>query len=494
MSFNFTSAQGFFPRLGALAYNVLQVQGWQNSLVTVLVTDATPNFDGEPDLYAPISAALQTYLADFETVSTDSGQCALETANRMVFRFQPGAGQDLNTINDLYTMQAIIALMVAGSVTVQSCTVTGSVAAYGSNKGNGVMVGTVLRGDGLIQQNAFAEVVNVSCTADSQTGGVASGNETFTFAGQQAQPDVWAFNWPLGSGAAGTISAVDGSQSNATGNLLANSGWDNYSGSNANYPDNWVISVGTAGTDVLKSTSTKYDSAAAALELVGGTTNNITLYQPFNTATNTANGAGGTPTILAPDTLYAWNFWIKADVVPASGVLAISLVDSTGTVINDDQGNANTLSITLSGLTTSFVAHNYTFRTPKQLPTAGYWLRIKATTVIPSGSNIFLDRGALAAMPDPSQGQPTTAGGGQMLYAGGPSVCIFSGSIPFAAGSVQGTVPDYFTDTVANNRGGASFGATFQTFIDRACGMRALGLLLPYSGSPSIADGTYITS
>jgi hypothetical protein len=493
MSFNFVGTGGLMVRCGALAYNVLETQTWQNSLVTLVNTDAEPNFDGEPDLYAPISAALQNYLAGAETPSTDAGQCALETINRAIFRYQPGPGQDLNTINILYAMQTVIALMIAQSQTVQSCTVSGTIAAYGSNKGNGVCVGSVLRGDGLIQQNAFAEVIVINCTADSQTGGTASGNETFTFAGQQVQEDVWAFNWPLGSGASGTISAVDGSQSNATGNLLTNSGFDTFT--NTNVPDNWNVLTGTAGSDFQKS-STAYDSVGVAIEFLGGTSVHTSLAQKFNTANNTAVNAGGTPSVLLPDTLYALNFWAKCDVVPATGKINWELDTLTPTAINDDQGNANTFQIDLNGLpiTTSYAAYSYVFRTPKQLPTGGYQLRMWAQTVIPTGSNFFCDRLALAAMPDPSQDQPTSAGGGQVLYAGGPAVAIFSGSVPFAAGSVPGTVPDYFTDTVANNRGSASHGATFQTFFDRVCGMRELGLLMPYASSPTITDGTYITS
>jgi hypothetical protein len=84
-----------------------------------------------------------------------------------------------------------------------------------------------------------------------------------------------------------------------------------------------------------------------------------------------------------------------------------------------------------------------------------------------NGRNLYIDHLGMGAM--------------TQLYAGGPAIAYFSGS-------TASLVKDVYSVTVTNNRGGASNLATMQTAADRVFGMRALNLLLPSSGSPTVAD------
>lgn len=168
--------------------------------------------------------------------------------------------------------------------------------------------------------------------------------------------------------------------------------------------------------------------------------------------------------ILAPLTLeplkqYAFNSSWKADSVPAAGVFTVDLVDGIGgSVIADEAGTNNSLTVSATALTTSYDYRTTTFRTPRNLPPIVY-LRIRITTAVSNTSSVFVDHMALAEMTE--------------LYPDGPSIAIFSGSSDFQKGGGQ-VVGDYFAPTFTNDRAGE-----FQEWFDRNFDMRGKGLLLP---------------
>lgn len=173
---------------------------------------------------------------------------------------------------------------------------------------------------------------------------------------------------------------------------------------------------------------------------------------------------------LEPLTQYAVNLWAMADVVPAAGGITVDLVDGIGgSVIADAQSTNNSFTISCPGLSTSFAARNGIFRTPRVLPAAAM-LRIRITTAISAGTSVFVDHIAMRPM--------------QQIYAGGPSLAIFSGKTDIAAGAV-GVSGDTFTLTVTNDRAGK-----FQEWFDRNFDLRTKGILLPSdsSGSETIND------
>lgn len=456
MTIPLTGTGGIFTRLGRIGKVAQDMRVYQGTTLPADILSLMAQYDSLRTAVDGVPTADLTSRQQVSQIMAALSTAAQNTLISMVLADKPAVSATPQaSLQELITQMRVAAASVKANVIAATATPFSTPVA---NAGSGVMVVSTKRGDGLVQENTFPETCYVTCTTDGQTGGATVGQETFQYVGEPSTTDVWSDQYPNGSGVTTTLTAVDASvYQSTTGNLLNNGDMEAFT---ANVPNNWAVLVGTAGTDFAKDTGTFFDGTAS-LKFIGGTGVQSSLAQTFN-------NAGGTTAALQPDTAYAVNFWLKADVVPAAGVLTVDLVDGSNVVINDDQAVANSLAITLSGITTSFVAKNVVFRTPRSLPSVQK-IRVRISTAISGGSNIFFDRNA-AALPI-------------ALYTGGPLGAVFSG--PPAAKFIQG---DGFTLATTNDYGGASNLSTFQQLFERLFGMRSLGLLLPSSGAPTIAD------
>jgi hypothetical protein len=359
----------------------------------------------------------------------------------------------LSTQTVTAALNLLVSQMTGNAQSVQKPNVTASVTS-GTNSGNAVCVASVLGGNGLQLDYAISEKVTVTVTADSQSGGATQYLETLQALGAQAESDPLNWDWPLGSGATASLTALDASVNASTSNLLTNSNFETFTV--ANTPDNWSIATGTAGTTVFSASSGNAYRDSSALQITGNGSELTSLTQAFNAA-----AGQGTSATLSPLTVYALNAFVKVSAVPAAGVLEISLIDGTGTIINDAQGNQNKVTLTLSGASTSYAALNAFFRTPAVIPST-YKLRVRLSTALDSGKSVFVDDLVLA---------PAT-----QLYAGGPFVAVFSGNSKLI-------LNDSFTVTVTND-----YTSQWALMLDRLYSLRSLGLAVPSAGTPTVAD------
>ena len=455
---------GFFKRLGVLGGYLSEARTHQNATLatrlTSLVNQLTINSTGagitsEPDLADDLPRSFDTGKSGAGSNLSDLKRLAEEIVTRMVYRDNP---QRSRTTLKVALEEAIRQMGVATTVRVSACTVSasaGSINTVASTAPNGVVVLSVKRGDGRQQDNLFAEVGRLVCTGDGYAGTATAAAEPFTFEGDEAQTSPLHWEWPLGSGANASMSAADAAQDVASGNLLFNSDWETWA---SGAPSYWTVT--DAQTQLTQETTTFFDGANA-IKLAGHATGTPQLTQVFNDSTN------GTSTVLKPEVPYACNLWIRTDLVPAAGVLTVDLIDGSNVVINDQQAVANSFTKTLSTLTVNtWTAVNGVFRLPRVLPST-IKIRVRLSTAMSAGSNLYLDRCGMATM--------------TRLYAGGPYMAIFSGNVPFVTG-------DWFAITMANDRAGASNLNTWQTLFDRLFDMRALDLLLPTSGTTLIND------
>lgn len=376
---------------------------------------------------------------------------ASPTLTRMVGDSVPALKNDPQSC-----MTELIRQMGVASATVPACTVTAPSAALSTNVGDGVLVITTKRGDGLQQDNIVAESLRLSCTADSYTGGATEGSEQFLLAGNSNTAGTWDYDWPLGSGQAVSAVAVSAStDGNLSGNLLTNGDFEDWSDDAAPELDDWQISGAVWGTSIMQD-ATGYQGDFA-VEFVAGLGANQILFQEF-----------GEDTAATPQPLnsYIVNFFArKVSGTITAGILTVELTDAAGAVINDEQGVANSATFDLTTLTTGYAAKNAVFRVPNAPPDE-MRIRFRVSTAL-VGGNVLIDDACFAAV--------TAA------YPGGFGFVVFSGATPFVKN-------DGWDVTPTNDRAGQLYGATWQTLFDRLFGMRGLNQLLPTGATPTLPD------
>lgn len=134
-------------------------------------------------------------------------------------------------------MRELIRQMIAEGESVDASSVGASVSYDSANIGNGRIVLSTKRGDGLVQENLIAETMDGECLS-------AGVNASIRLLAPVSAPSRLDYDWPLGSGASTSISCIDASSS-----LLANGDMEDEDDI-ANAPDDWYFAVGTIGTTV----------------------------------------------------------------------------------------------------------------------------------------------------------------------------------------------------------------------------------------------------
>lgn len=458
-----------FNILGRMGTIIGEIDATQSTQETNLINELnglTAQLANEVDIQAQIGS---TYISNLNALAGMGGQMqsvASLITNRMIYRDNPQPGQTLTSGNITQSILIVIKQMEAGGVTVLKQTVTATPSAF-VGTGNGVVNVSVYRPfDSRMLEYLFAENIQVNCTADSYSGGATAGNEPFTIAGEGVQSNYFAFDWPKGSGASIQVNAIDGDSDNTNGNILTNSGFEEFT---SNLPDNWVFTVGTGGTNVFEETGIVFDPtlSGTSLRLLGDGSVKQEFYQDFDSTS-------GTTGTLTESNQYSFCIFMRRDGggTFGSGAMSISLVDDLDNVIEDSGSNQNVLSFDLTTLDTEFVAYKGVFRTPYIMPSS-YRIKIEITTAIPSGRSVYLDLGSLGVM--------------SQLYTAGPFFAVHAGSVPFE-------ITDQAIVATTNSRGVGGTLNTFQTLLSRLFPGIIYGqeIMFPSSTTPFLIDSTLI--
>ena len=446
MTIALDGAEGFFTRLGkiGLTYNTV-LASLQAGTLGALFDDIAAEYDaGDQEVIAGsngLYAALASYRSSPQSLFSYFQSLAANTIVKMADDDSPLASETA-----LAALTVLIQQMNAATASLNRPTTSLSSVTYGGlNAGTGALVGSLLADDGSFQPYVFDEDVKLLCTQD-----VSNGATRFSEVFEVTTPASLGrldYAWPAGSGVTSTLTSINPALDASGGNLMTNSDFNTYTV--ANTPDNWTIAVGAAGTDILAGGSGAAYAGSNCLQLAYNASGPLSDLRQAVT--------------VAPLTAYTFSCMMKKTAgLSGAGVIRLALVDGAGTVLTDPQGNACSVSYTLSGFTTGYVRKTLTTWTPRVLPTTTY-LQIKITTAIADASqSVYVDWGALNTM--------------SRLYPGGPCLSLFSGSTSWARGDLA-TLP------VNNNYGGL-----LVLFSDRIFGLREQALVLPTSGSPTVAD------
>lgn len=363
-----------------------------------------------------------------------------------------GAGANAN--NDINSALAFLqAQMNTDSQSFDQNTVSQTITNGGSNIGDGVLVSSLKRSDGVALNNPFAESILFTCTSDSYSGGATAGLEPFGYAGQTRVNNTLNPAYPgySGSGAQGSVTSFD--PFNNSSNLLYNGNMQTFTVSNV--PDGWVYVTGTAGTQAVQDNTTQYEGTGS-LKIIGNTGTALVLKQLFAQSSVSA-GSTNSLSALAP---LAFGVRLKASGAITTGTITFELYNETGsTILQDAQGNNLSFTTNLSALTTSWVSYNTTFFVGRSLP-ASYSIRISVTSNMSAG-DVWLQDICVVPM--------------TQVYTNGPYAAVLSGAIPAAKN-------DTHNIAVANN-----FNSLWTVAMEVMFGLNALGLILPQSGSPTIS-------
>lgn len=430
----------------------------------ITVTEAdyaagTPCQQSIQGLFAALNAQQQaqnSWLSGFSGQAGWVARTLIDMANQDQGYVPPPLGNSQYTLTFAQALDLLISQMGSATASVQrSVPSVGAQASVGSPHGNPIISLAVLGSNGLLLQYVMGETLTFTCSGDSQSGGGTLNAEPLTVTGPVAAPSPLSPQWPGGSGVSGMLTCADATSSNANGNKLVNSDFETYA-TTPNLPDNWLADTGVIGTNILRGTTAYTGTYSLRLAGTGGTAGGIT--QQFNLA-------GGTTATLVAGGVYAVNFVEQVSAVPAAGVLEIALVDGSGTIITDDAGTNNAVSVTLSGSSsTTFTSHQAYFRLPNPptaMPTT-IKLRVRLSTDITSGKSVFVDHLCFSG-PVPQ------------LYVGGPYAQAFSMNTYVLKG-------DQFQIVVSQTWG------VFQKNLQRIWDLRTLGRTIPFAASPTVSD------
>ena len=350
--------------------------------------------------------------------------------------------------------------LLAAVETVQRCAVTVTATAGSTNVGGGVNVAiitTTKRGDGLTVPHIGPSKGKAWCRQSFYDERGFLNHEEFVYQDASGPPDGSHPDWSEGTrgirrGPASDVvfRVVDPTAYAKRGNILCNSNFnDGWAVDGADYhPARWVRTAGTPGTDYRRGTTVFYDSSTEipstySLELLSTGTNVFGFKQVFG-------NDSGTPLRLLANSVLGFAVRLRPGSSLSGGVLRFAITDANGSVINDDQGNALSLSVTLSGLTlASWNTQTAVFAIPRRVLN-NYEFRIDLTSDI-VGDSCFVAAMALTEMWE--------------AYPGGWRGAVIAGDKPFISANKKRRTPDFVDFTGTNDNGGLTHRrATWQGF------------------------------
>ena len=455
MALTYTGTNGLFTRLGALVYMMDAVRTHQANLKTLL-----DNVQGEysaADAYmcANLSAVIYQRIDEAGGILLDIQQAAERTIVEMAWA--EASASSTNQMKTKTIDEALVWLisdMDTTSNSIDGTTIsTGSESTGSKNIGNGKLA--YLNSASIFSTaskvgswpNIRGELLVARCVQDAQDSAVLPGTEIFRVLGTAAYPNL-DYRFPAGSGTDMMLSSATAAvDAGARGqNILTNSDLEDWT---SNVPNQWSVVSGTAGTEFLQETTTKWRGSSGMKLAVTGSTFNI------RQRINSVDGTVGT---LMPDRPYVLAFAAKKDS-GATGTIRISLKDASGTIID---GTAWKIDQSIASLSTTMGLVTLERRTPKNLVTPVY-LHVETTSAVATAA-AYIDEIILAEMIP--------------VYPGGPALSIIAGSNNWLA-------DDWIGRKWTNNAEGA-----FATAFDRLFDMAHRGLSLPadYSGTETISD------
>lgn len=351
----------FFTKLGRAAF----AANTANAAVGATVEDEVEDYVQQYGASDPIEVrqaadGILDVLRDFQAGASNLNSSLAASVRALlvqrVIADNPQLDQDEQTALDELVRQ-----MQADGQSVDASAVSVTITAASGNTGNGVVVFSHRRPDGLVNEHAYGEDLTLICT-------LAGPGASFSLTGEESQSDKLAYDWPQGSGADISLTALNAL---SDGNLATNGRFTDSDDESDHLPDGWIAPVATLGTTL------KMSSVEVQTVVISGTPSSGWYTLTFTDA----NGDPHTTGLLAYNASES-DIQTAIQALPTLGEVTVS---TTGTSPNythaitfTDVPNPAQLTST-NGLNTGSIAHNTT--------TAGSAHALKGSRVVEFDSN-----------------------------------------------------------------------------------------------------------
>ena len=451
MAITMTGSGGLFTRVGQLGGALNGLNTYRGTTLVADILTAIAEVDGgafllRNTIVPQLMAAVENGQSSLGAVASVLKQAAQALLIKMV--------DDDNPLPTLDVPTALVELrrqMLVGGYYITPNTL-GQTVTQTNLTGSCTVLSTILDREEKQAQNLIAQDIEFRVIAAD-----TAGSEVVQLSAEEGTEDLLSHLWPGGSNQTRTVTAIDAAST--TLNYLENGGLEDWTGANL---DDWTITVGAYGTQIVKETTTKY-KGSNGVALVGDGATLTSIEQDITTR-------------VEAFTHVAWNVFMRRDgTAAAAGTLRIELVDGSGTVINDESGNPISQDYDLTALTTSFAAKGRSTALPRTLPTTVKF-RMRLTVALTAGRTVYFDHVAMGRM-EPAFNRP----GWEpyvAIFSGTPELTLNDWTQVDAAG-----VSRTFKLAVTNNRTSA-----WCNLVDKFWDTSLYELTLPFSGATLIND------
>ena len=430
--------QGWATRIGKILKVINSVNTYLKTTTDSLVTSVMAEYITEEQIAVDGYITARNLYRDSHTQWLNRQlELALSTTINQVDRAYPLVNRNITE-----ALSMLIRQFATQGETFARPTTSLAVNAPSTNYGNGVIVGSLIDGNGLTLDMVIPETLSVTITSDSSSGGTAF-QEQFRIRGMNTGNPL-LYNWRMGSGANVSGSFIDASTSSGT--ILKNGSFNTWADPAA-MPADWTSQLSTIGATLSRTTSSFRGDYA--MNFVGDGSQLTSIYQTLEN--------------IKPSTVYCVSVWLKITGTPTQGTLKIRLADDAGQTIKNDQLADNALTIDCTSLTPVFVNRHVFFQTPRFLPDV---IRLYVNLSQPLTANVALTIDHMAMVP------------ATQIYPGGPYIAAFSGDS-------RASILDTYEIVVTNSHNENNFIPA----LDRLFNLRANNLRFPTtSGTATISD------
>jgi hypothetical protein len=234
------SFSDFFTKFGKAAFAMQTANTATGTTVEDEVEDFVQEFGATQSLELhSILEGIRSSLQSFQASGVGMNQILALAAQNLLIELVYADNPQLSRTLTVALDELILQMRTAGE-SLDASTVSATTTYATGNVGNGKLVFSPKRGDGLVNEHIFGEDLTISSTDEGF-------NISFAVTGEEAQFNRLAHDWPQGSGVS---TGIVSHSSDSGSNLVTNGGFEEEDDNATDLPEGWIVETGTLGTTI----------------------------------------------------------------------------------------------------------------------------------------------------------------------------------------------------------------------------------------------------